>query len=120
MLENLGYSYDIVSDGTAALSEYALVLLDIHMPKMGGLEGKVPFGFFFLFFVFIYCFFPFYYRFLFLSLLPLYFISFLIFLFSWLVSPLFLEMISVHSDTTSRQAAVTQAANHNRPERRGA
>jgi len=45
MLERLGYSYDMVSDGVEALSavglgQYTLLLLDIHMPNMGGLEAS--------------------------------------------------------------------------------
>ncbi len=43
MLKTLGYQTDVVSDGRAALeairrTRYALVLLDVHMPELDGLE----------------------------------------------------------------------------------
>jgi CheY-like chemotaxis protein len=44
MLEHLGYRPDVVADGSLAVSAvddrtYDLVLMDLHMPVMGGIEA---------------------------------------------------------------------------------
>ena len=49
MLENLGYPADAVSDGHEVLQaldrrSYDVVLMDINMPKMGGLEATRHIG----------------------------------------------------------------------------
>ena len=45
MLERIGYQVDLVNTGTQALSaatarDYDLILMDVHMPEMDGLEAS--------------------------------------------------------------------------------